>query len=99
MNSSPSQDCEATARPLANWPRPQCSRYIKPRRPQQNGKVERSDRIDQEEFWGRNAFGSHEEAALTSWEHAYNHARFSMALAGRTPVEKLASEMPVLAAS
>jgi transposase InsO family protein len=27
--------------------------YIKPRRPQQNGKVERSHRIDQEEFWGR----------------------------------------------
>src|SRR2546427_7778299 len=28
-------------------------RYIRPRRPQQNGKVERSHRIDQEEFWGR----------------------------------------------
>jgi hypothetical protein len=27
-------------------------RYIKPRRPQQNGKVERSHRIDNEEFWG-----------------------------------------------
>jgi len=26
-------------------------RYIRPRRPQQNGKVERSHRIDQEEFW------------------------------------------------
>jgi hypothetical protein len=28
-------------------------RYIKPRRPDQNGKVERSHRIDNEEFWGR----------------------------------------------
>ena len=28
-------------------------RYIKPRRPQQNGKVERSHRIDDEEFWSR----------------------------------------------
>jgi transposase InsO family protein len=27
-------------------------RYIRPRRPQQNGKVERSRRIDEEEFWG-----------------------------------------------
>ena len=31
-------------------------RYIRPRRPQQNGKVERSHRIDQEEFWGRQHF-------------------------------------------
>ena len=31
-------------------------RYIRPRRPQQNGKVERSHRIDQEEFWGRHTF-------------------------------------------
>ena len=31
-------------------------RYIRPRRPQQNGKVERSHRIDQEEFWGRHRF-------------------------------------------
>lgn len=31
-------------------------RYIKPRRPPQNGKVERSHRIDSEEFWGRHNF-------------------------------------------
>jgi transposase InsO family protein len=76
-------------------------RYIKPRRPQQNGKVERSHRVDQEEFWGRHNFGSHEDAAraLATWEHAYNHTRFSMALAGKTPVEKLASKLPMVAAS
>ena len=69
-------------------------RYIKPRRPQQNGKVERSHRIDNEEFWGRHdAFTSFSEAAtaLRAWEVRYNTERFSMALQGRTPAEKLAA--------
>ena len=66
-------------------------RYIKPRRPQQNGKVERSHRIDQEEFWGRHGFATIDDAEgpLEAWEHSYNHTRFSMALAGLTPFEKL----------
>ncbi len=34
-----------------------------PRRPQQNGKVERSHRIDHEEFWGRHGFVDFETAA------------------------------------
>lgn len=57
-------------------------RYIKPRRPQQNGKVERSHRIDQEEFWSRHAFDMCRDAevALAKWERAYNHDRFSVAL-------------------
>ena len=54
-------------------------RYIRPRRPQQNAKVERSHRIDQEEFWGRH--------------------RFSLALHGRTPAEKLAALRPPLRAA
>ncbi len=68
-------------------------RYIKPRRPQQNGKVERSHRIDNEEFWGRHVFTAFETAAtaLRGWERTYNHERFSMALGGRTPSEKLAT--------
>ena len=33
-------------------------RYIRPRRPQQNGKVERSHRIDHEEFWSKQSFDS-----------------------------------------
>ena len=37
-------------------------RYIRPRRPQQNGKVERSHRIDHEEFWGRQQFADFEAA-------------------------------------
>jgi transposase InsO family protein len=50
-------------------------RYIKPRRPQQNGKVERSHRIDQEEFWGRHRFADFDAAAvgLRAWETRYNH--------------------------
>lgn len=77
-------------------------RYIKPRRPQQNGKVERSHRVDGEEFWGRHDFASYEEAAaaLAGWQHVYNCERFSMALAGKTPLEKLAMKLPAqLAAS
>lgn len=68
-------------------------RYIKPRRPQQNGKVERSHRIDEEEFWSRYAGQDFMDAAteLAHWAHRYNHERFSMALAGRTPMEKLAA--------
>ena len=67
-------------------------RHTRPRCPQQNGKVERSHRIDNEEFWSRHEFATHDEAqiALQGWEHTYNHERFSMALAGMTPAEKLA---------
>jgi transposase InsO family protein len=75
-------------------------RYIKPRRPQQNGKVERSHRIDQEEFWGRARFADFDAAAagLRAWETRYNHQRFSLALQGRTPAEKLATLWPPPAA-
>jgi hypothetical protein len=68
-------------------------RYIKPRRPQQNGKVERSHRIDSEEFWAGHTFANRgdAEAALQQWEYRYNHERFSLALNGRTPAEKLAA--------
>jgi len=65
-------------------------RYIRPRRPQQNGKVERSHRIDQEEFWGRQRFQNFDAAAtaLRMWEAHFNYQRFSLALQGRTPAEK-----------
>lgn len=75
-------------------------RYIRPRRPQQNGKVERSHRIDQEEFWGRRRFTHFDEAAtaLRVWERTYNYERFSLALQGRTLAEKLAAAQPSSAA-
>jgi transposase InsO family protein len=70
-------------------------RYIQPRRPEQNGKVERSHRIDAEEFWGRHSFQNFEaaEMALHQWERVYNELRFSMALKGQTPAEKLAAAL------
>jgi transposase InsO family protein len=66
-------------------------RYIRPRRPQQNGKVERSHRIDNEEFWARQDFATvlDAEHGLAGWERHYNTERFSMALRGRTPAERL----------
>ena len=73
-------------------------RYIQPRRPEQNGKVERSHRIDAEKFWGRHSFQSFAvaEGALRHWERVYNELGFSLALKGRTPAKKLAA---VLAAA
>jgi len=75
-------------------------RYIRPRCPQQNGKVERSHRIDHEEFWGRHRFADFEAAtaALRQWETQYNYERLSLALKGRTPAEKLAAVLPPPAA-
>jgi len=57
-------------------------RYIRPRRPQQNGKVEPSHRIDNEEFWGRYRLQDFEVAAvaLRDWETRYNYKRSSLAL-------------------
>ncbi len=70
-------------------------RDIKPRCPEQNGKVERSHRIDDEEFWSRSTFTGFAPAAeaLLTWERRDNHERFSMALNGLTPAEKLATFM------
>src|SRR5262245_4269766 len=75
-------------------------RYIRPRRPQQNGKVERSHRIDHDEFWGRHQFADFEAATagLRQWETRYNYERLSLALKGRTPAEKLAAVLPPAAA-
>jgi transposase InsO family protein len=66
-----------------------------PRRPEQNGKVERSHRIDDEEFWQRESFAGFDDAiiALEAWERRYNHERFSMALRGHTPSEILAAKL------
>jgi transposase InsO family protein len=62
--------------------------------------VERSHRIDQEEFWERERFTDFDAAAvgLRAWETRYNHERFSLALQGRTLAEKLAALLPAPAA-
>lgn len=71
-------------------------RYIKPRCPEQNGKVERSHRIDNEEFWDRQDFDAFDlaERELRVWERTYNFNRFSTVLHGSTPVEKLQRLLP-----
>lgn len=73
-------------------------RYIKPRCPEQNGKVERSHRIDNQEFWHRHDFDAFDPAAraLRVWEHTYNFDRFSTVLHGSTPVEKLRHLLPTV---
>jgi hypothetical protein len=54
------------------------------------------NRIDGEEFWDRHDFEGFDEAAtaLHGWEEVCNRFRFSMALHGKTPTEKLAAVLP-----
>ena len=67
---------------------------IKPRTPRLNGKVERSHRIDSEEFYrllqgqvidDTNLFAE----KLQEWEDYYNYHRPHGALDGQTPYERL----------
>ena len=67
---------------------------IKPRTPRLNGKVERSHRIDSEEFYrllqgqvidDANVFSE----KLQEWEDYYNYHRPHGALGGQTPYERL----------
>jgi transposase InsO family protein len=68
--------------------------YIKPRTPRLNGKVERSHRIDAEEFYrlldgvvidDANVFNQR----LEEWERYYNYERPHGGLGGQTPYERL----------
>jgi transposase InsO family protein len=72
--------------------------YIKPRRPRLNGKVERSHRIDEEEFYrmldgividDTKLFNE----KLKEWEDFYNYNRPHAALGGQTPYERLREKM------
>ena len=69
-------------------------RHIKPRTPRLNGKVERSHRIDAEEFYrlldgavidDANVFND----KLQQWEDYYNYDRPHGGLGGQTPYERL----------
>lgn len=64
----------------------------RPPRPQQNGKVERSHRIDHEEFRSPHQLpGLHETVEpVRAWERHDNYKRFSLASASQTPAQKLA---------
>ena len=68
--------------------------YIKPRTPRLNGKVERSHRIDAEEFYqlldgvvidDTKVFND----KLREWENFYNYHRPHGGLGGQTPYERL----------
>ena len=65
--------------------------YIKPSSPQLNGKVERSHRSDQQEFYQLLSYKGDVdlESKLAEWENFYNFARPHGAHNGQTPYEIL----------
>jgi len=67
--------------------------YIKPKSPQLNGKVERSHRIDQEEFYQLLNYTDDVDLnkKLKAWEDFYNFNRPHGAFNGNTPYEALKS--------
>jgi transposase InsO family protein len=66
-------------------------RPIRPRSPHLNGKVERSQRTDLEEFWPTVDFAQPDlDGQLASWLRFYNHERPHDSLQGQTPVQRLA---------
>ena len=69
--------------------------YIKPRSPQLNGKVERSHRSDQEEFYQLLDYTDDVDLKrkLANWEKFYNFARPHGAFKGKTPYEALREKL------
>ena len=67
--------------------------YIKPRSPQLNGKVERSHRTDQQEFYQLLSYTDDVDLKqkLEKWEEFYNFHRPHGAFNGQTPYEVLRS--------
>ena len=72
--------------------------YIRPRTPRLNGKVERSHRVDEQEFYqllDRDGISDDIHLfneKLREWENYYNFDRPHGALAGQTPYERLLSK-------
>jgi len=65
--------------------------YIKPRSPRLNGKVERSHRTDDQEFYQLLSYRDDVDLTqkLAEWENFYNFQRPHSAHAGKTPYEAL----------
>ena len=63
--------------------------YIKPRTPQLNGKVERSHRTDETEFYQLLTYTDDVDlnTKLAAWENFYNYDRPHISLHGKTPYE------------
>jgi transposase InsO family protein len=74
---------------LADWGI--AHRHIPPASPEVNGKVERSHKTDQEEFYQGKQFRSRKQLArkLKCWEKEYNKRRPHLALDGKTPAERV----------
>lgn len=65
-------------------------RPIKPASPHLNGKVERSQRTDLDEFYTTvDLKASNLEDLLSEWQHYYNWDRPHGSLGGKTPIERL----------
>ena len=69
--------------------------YIKPRTPRLNGKVERSHKTDQQEFYQLLEYSGDVdlEKKLKIWEDFYNFNRPHGAFAGKTPYEALKEKL------
>ena len=67
--------------------------YIKPQTPQLNGKVERSHRTDQTEFYQLLTYTDDIDLnlKLKAWEIFYNYDRPHPSLDGKTPYEVMKS--------
>ena len=67
--------------------------YIKPGTPQLNGKVERSHRTDQTEFYQLLTYTDDVDlnSKLEAWENFYNYDRPHISLDGKTPYEVMRS--------
>ena len=72
--------------------------HIKPSSPQLNGKVERSYRSDQQEFYQLLSYNGDVdlEVKLAEWENFYNFARPHGAHNGQTPYEVLRKRLSTL---
>ncbi len=65
-------------------------RPIKPRSPHLNGKVERSQKTDLQEFWSTVDLKAVDlQQQLDEWQHFYNWHRPHTALNGRSPIDRV----------
>ncbi len=66
-------------------------RRIRPATPEANGKVERSHKTDEDEFYRDRKFKNRKDLTrkLKRWEEEYNEGRPHLALKGKTPAERV----------
>lgn len=69
-------------------------RPVPPRSPHLNGKVERTQRSDLEEFWATaDPKATDIEDRLAEWQHFWNWDRLHMALGGGTPIDHICERL------